>query len=79
MERVFSERRAGGSRQLLVKWRSLDYSDSTWEDEADLASEADQASASERGRASAACQQEQKTGSPASSQARVAQLPMEGA
>ncbi|KAG2440284.1 hypothetical protein HXX76_004395 [Chlamydomonas incerta] len=49
VERVIAERSvargrgAPRARQLLVKWRGLEYADSTWEDEAELGSEADQA------------------------------------
>ncbi|KAG2496454.1 hypothetical protein HYH03_005678 [Edaphochlamys debaryana] len=43
VDRVIASRTVKGGRQLLVKWRGLEYTDSTWEDEAELGSEEDKA------------------------------------
>ncbi|GLI59359.1 hypothetical protein VaNZ11_001224 [Volvox africanus] len=46
VDRIIASKSSGGrqaSRQLLVKWRGLEYSDSTWEYENDLTSKEDKA------------------------------------
>ena len=41
IDRIIAERHRRGERQLLVKWRGLEYGRATWEAEEDLADDAD--------------------------------------